>query len=262
MGARSNAAPSLQEIQKHLGSDAAIWNCIKAAESGASAVAEPAEVSSPASSVSAAVPATENLGFVASQAGARALAASQKKATTPLLLPEPKIAAEENQESSVSHLSLPWLQKKLTETRRKSILLWKRTTSREAGSFSSPRHSRFLQPAALAATLLIVAILLLAGRASLVPSTGAVAPIDNGSSRTRSDSSVADLIRKASGAESSTRSPNLAADGRRRSSDDNFVAEDSITHFAPHSRPVATPLAQGSRPVAQKQLVRKRIVFN
>jgi hypothetical protein len=262
MGAQSHAAPSLQDIPKHLGVDAAIWNCIKAAESGATAVVEPTRLSSPASSVSAVVRATENLGFVASQAGARALAASQKKASPPLLLSEPKSAPGGDQKLSVPHPSLSWLQNRITETTRNSILLWKRTTSQETRSSASSRHSRFMQPVALAATLLIVAILLLAGRASLFPSTSGVAAIASGSPRARSGSSVADLIRKASGAESSNRPSNMSADGRRHISDYDFVAEDYTTRFDPHSRPVASSPTPGSRPEAQKRLVRKRVVFN
>jgi hypothetical protein len=261
MGAQCPAAPSLQDVQKHLGVDAAIWNCIKAAESGATVLAEPAKLSNPSSSVSASVPATENLGFVASQAGARALSASQKTASSPLLLPEPENAPAENQGSSVPDLSLSWLQKRMTETERKSILLWRRIASREIRSSLSSRHTKFWQPAYLAATVLIVAIVLLAGRASLFPSRGAVAPIDSGNSTTRSDSSVADLIRKASGAESSNPASNLT-NGRRHLSDDNFVAEDYTTHFDSHSRSVASPTTQSSRSVAQKRSVRKRIVFN
>jgi hypothetical protein len=261
MGAQFPAAPSLQDMQKHLGVDAAIWNCIRAAESGASALAEPAKLSNPAASISASIPATENLGFVASQAGTRALTASQKTTPSPLLLPEPENAPAENQQSSVPDLSLPWLQKQITQVERKSILLWKRVTSPEIRSSSSSRHSRFWQPAYLAATVLLVAIVLLAGRASLFPSPWAVAPADNGNSGSRSDSRISELIRKTSGAETANRLSN-PADSRRHLSDDNFVAEDHTTHFDSQSRPVAAPSGQASRSVAQKPPVRKRVVFN
>jgi hypothetical protein len=68
--------PPLDAIQKHLGADAAIWNRIKADGVLESNAAE-TKAASEQSSVPAVTVVPDNLGFVASQAGVRVLAASQ-----------------------------------------------------------------------------------------------------------------------------------------------------------------------------------------
>jgi hypothetical protein len=79
-GKQSRGTPPLDAIQKHLGADAAIWDFLKEGSESAAVEAKVLPEQRPAASV--VVPGTDNLGFVASQAGVRALAASQ-------LLPAP-----------------------------------------------------------------------------------------------------------------------------------------------------------------------------
>ena len=76
-GAESRGTPPLDAIPKHLGGDAAIWNYIKASKVSESSAVEGQAVSGQQASVSMTVPAPLSLGFVASQAGVRALAASR-----------------------------------------------------------------------------------------------------------------------------------------------------------------------------------------
>jgi hypothetical protein len=75
-GGESRGMPPLDAIQKHLGADTATWNRIKADGVLESNAAE-TKAASEQSSVLAATVVPDNLGFVASQAGVRVLAASQ-----------------------------------------------------------------------------------------------------------------------------------------------------------------------------------------
>lgn len=225
-GTKSRGAPPLQEIQKHLGADAAIWDCIKAGGVSESAAVESRAAAEQRPSVSALVPAPDHMGFVASQAGVRALggltafasggkkgAGEQEQCRRSWFAPA--IHAESNRPTGASRC-FP-----LEATR----LL------KEIRSVDGQRPRGFWQPAAMAAALLVLAVVLLAARASILPSTAHIVAVDNRNPDERPDPGAAGLIHGSSTVRSSTRASNLPAGDRRHISDYDFVAEDSTTHF-------------------------------
>ncbi len=233
-GPESRGGPSLEDIQKHLGADAAIWNCIKAGKVSESAAVESKATAERRSSVSPAVPAADNLGFVAGQAGMRALAASQ------LLPVTGKKPSETNDRGRAETPGLQTLRPPAGEQPPKS--LW--------------------QPAALVAVLSVLAVVLLAGRSSILPSTADIAAVDNRSPGEQSDSGAASLIHKGSTVRSSPKASTLTAEGRRHISDYDFVAEDYTTHFDLHVHPAVTTQTPGQRHGAPNRPVRKRVVVD
>jgi hypothetical protein len=275
-GSASQATPPLEDIQKHLGTEAAIWNCIKAAGLSESAVRESTAASGQRSAVPAFVPAADSLGFVASQAGLRVLAASQQNAATASqCLPVAQRGAPgSNNNSGVSGLPVPSLRKVISEPGPGTA-----PSSNQAGSSQEIRsadgqgHKRFWQLAAMVATLLIFAVLLLAGRASILSQTTDVAAVDHRNPVARADSHAAGLVRRIStlrsrptkppnGQETPAKPANLATEVRRPTSDYDFVAEDYTTHFDLHTHPGATMPTPDLRRGAQNRLIRKRIVVN
>ncbi len=234
-GKASQATPPLQDLQKHLGTEAAVWDCIKASRLSESGVGESTAASAQGSGLPALVPAADDLGIVASQAGLRVLAAQQNA----------HAAAQEgaggNHNSGVS--------------------------GRPA---DGQPHKRLWQPAVMAATLLTFAVVLLAGRASILSPTADIAAVDNRKPGVRTDSHAAGLARKRSTLRSQPPQPsnrsetpaNLAAEVPRHVSDYDFVAEDYTTHFDQHAQPGATPQNPDLRRGAQNRLIRKRVVVD
>jgi hypothetical protein len=109
-------------------------------------------------------------------------------------------------------------------------------------------HRWFWQPSAMAAGLLIFALILLAGRASILPSGADVAVIDHPSETSSRAGTSAKVL-------------NLE-EARRHKSDYDFVAEDYTTHFDLQGHPESTPRTPDLRNGAQSRLVRKRVVVN
>ncbi len=234
-GKASQATPPLQDLQKHLGTEAAVWDCIKASRLSESGVGESTAASAQGSGLPALVPAADDLGIVASQAGLRVLAAQQNADAAA------QKGAGGNHNSGVS--------------------------GRPA---DGQPHKRFWQPAVMAATLLTLAVVLLAGRASILSPTADIAAVDKRSPGVRTDSHAAGLARKRSTLRSQPPQPsnrsetpaNLAAEVPRHVSDYDFVAEDYTTHFDQHAQPGATPQNPDLRRGAQNRLIRKRVVVD
>jgi hypothetical protein len=232
--ARGKASP-LQDLQKHLGTEAAVWDCIKASRLSESGVGESTAASAQGSGLPALVPAADDLGIVASQAGLRVLAAQQNA----------DAAAQKG--AGGSH------------------------NSGVSGRPADGRpHKRFWQPAVMAATLLTFAVVLLAGRASILSPTAGLAAVDKRNPGVRTDSPAAGLARKRSTLRSQPPQPSnrfetpadVVAEVRRHISDYDFVAEDYTTHFDQHAQPGATPQNPDLRRGAQNRLIRKRVVVD
>jgi hypothetical protein len=239
-GTESRGSPPLQDIQKHLGAAAAVWNCIKAAELSESAARESTATSGQRSSVSTVAPAPDNLGLVS----------SQKAAAPPQGVPgAQKLVRGSNDNSGAPLLPVPSMGKAGGEWGPVSTLTLKATGFSDGIRAGNGKTRKwFWQPPAMAAALLIFAVILLAGRASILPSTADVAVID----RTSGTSSRA---------RASAKVPNLE-EARRHRSDYDFVAEDYTTHFDLHAHPEAASRTPDLRNGAQSRLVRKRVVVN
>ncbi len=239
-GAESRGTSPLDAIPKHLGGDAAIWNYIKASKVSESSAVEGQEVSGQQTSVSMTVPAPLSLGFVASQAGVRALAASRL---------------------------LPATQKKSLETSDGG------RASRPSGRAETPGPQTLMnradqrppqslwRAAALVAVLSAFAMMLLTGRDPILP-VREIAAVENGKPGERPDPSAADAVEKAFAVTSSAKPSNPAAEPRQRVSDYDFVAEDYITRFDRHSHPGTTTQAPDLSRRAPNRQVRKRVVID
>lgn len=251
-GAESQSTTQLHDIQKQLGAEAAIWNCIKAAGLGEPAVRASAAVSGPQ------VSAADDLGFVASQTALRVLEASQKVPGSPSLT-----VAQKSAVGSDHGLSAP-----VREPEAGAALSSNRGPS--AGEIRKPgaRYKQLWQPSAIAATLLILAIILLAGRAAIFRSTADVAAVDSSNSGARTASDAPGLSQTGSTLRTQPTQPtsqrgasikpsNLAADGERHISDYDFVAEDYTTHFDLNGRR-ASPARHGT----QSRTIPRRIVVD
>jgi hypothetical protein len=244
-GTESRGTPPLQDIQKHLGAEAAVWNCIKSAELSESAAREltatPGQRSAePRSSVSAAVPVPDHLGLVSPQ---KAAAPSQGVQAAQ------KLVRGSNDNSGVPLLPVPSIGKAGGEWGPVSTLALKATGFSDGIRAANGKSRKwFWQPPAMAAALLIFAMILLAGRASILPSTADLAVIDQTSG-------------SSGRAGTSAKAPNLE-EARRHRSDYDFVAADYTTHFDLHAHPEATPRTPDLRNGAQSRLVRKRVVVN
>jgi hypothetical protein len=122
----------------------------------------------------------------------------------------------------------------------------------------------------MAATLLTFAVVLLAGRASILSPTADIAAVDKRNPGVRTDSHAAGLARKRSTLRSQPPQPSnrletpadVVAEVRRHISDYDFVAEDYTTHFDQHAQPGATPQNPDLRRGAQNRLIRKRVVVD
>jgi hypothetical protein len=239
-GAGSRATPQLDAIPKHLGADAAIWNYIKAGRVSGSSAVEAKPATGQQASVSMAVPAPRNLGFVASQAGLRALAASQ-------LLPA--TARKPLQRNNGGRASRP------SDRSATTGLQTLRTQAEERSSKSLWR------PVAVVAVLSVFAVMLFTGHDPILPARG-VAAADSRNPGARSVPSPVDEGNKASSVTSPSKPSNPASEARPHVSDYDFVAEDYTTHFDQHSRPAATTQAPNLRRGAPNRPVRKRVVIN
>jgi hypothetical protein len=132
----------------------------------------------------------------------------------------------------------------------------------EIRSADGQRPKRFWQPAAMAAGLLVLAVVLLAGGASILPSTADIAAVDDRNPDERSDPGDAGLIHRSLTVRSSTKASNLAAEDQRHISDYDFVAEDYTTHFDLHAHPGAMTQAPNPLHGAPSRPVRKRVVVD
>jgi hypothetical protein len=232
-GLEPRGTPPLDAIPKHLGADAAIWNYIKAGKLSESSTVEAKAVLGQPASVSMTVPVPRNLGFVASQAGVRALAASQ-------LLPAPvKKLSEAN---NGGRTGTPGLQ-----------------TARRAADEKSSK--RFWQPAVVVAVLSIFAVMLLAGRDPILPTRG-VAAVENRKPGEGAIPGAVDEGNTTSSVTSPTKPSNPASEPRPHISDYDFVAEDYTTHFDQRSRPAVTTAAPNLRREVPNRGVQKRVVIN
>jgi hypothetical protein len=258
----SQGAPSLQDLQKHLGVESEIWNRIKAAgviESAAETSRVASRQSAPAPP--AVVPEIDNLGFVASQAGMRVLAASQQKATAAGSQSLPAAGIKDT--SDVPQIAAQSMAKVIREAGWIPTLPLRK--ARSAAVPRTPRsQQRFWQPAVLAAALLICAVVLLAGRASVLrPAADKSGPGAQSGSKAagqaRRGSARTQLAQPLNHNDATAQSPNLATEGRHRISDYDFVAEDYTTHFDVHGRTVQSPDLQHG---AQSRMIPRRIVVN
>jgi hypothetical protein len=263
-GTKSRSVASLQDIQKHLGAESDIWNRIKAAGITESVAGISAAVPSQSALV---VPTSDSVDFIASQARTRVFAASQQQ------------AAAANSGSSVPGLPAHLIPKAIEVPEPLPIAQLKKARPIEIRKPGGGRHRPFWQPAALAVGLLICALVLLTGGVSIIRPTADVAAVDDSDAGVRSGSSVVGRVHRGSTQirstqirstqtrptqspnhlETSTKSSDVAAEGGRRVSEYDFVAEDFTTRFDPHGRTVQTP-DPGHR--APGRLVPKRIVVN
>jgi hypothetical protein len=239
-GLRPRGMPPLDAIPKHLGADAAIWNYIKTGKVSESFTVEAKAVFGQQPSVSTTIPVPHSLGFVASQAGVRALAASQLLPAPVKKLPEANNGGRASRPSGrVGAPGLPTLKIPAEELPSKS--LW--------------------QPVAVVAILSVFAVMLLTGRDPILPAWG-VAAVDSRNPGARPVPSPVDVDHRASTLTSPTKPSNPVSEARPHISDYDFVAEDHTTHFDQHSRPAATTPAPDLRRATPNRPVRKRVVIN
>ena len=254
-GTESRDTPPLDAIPKHLGADAAIWNVIKAGGVKESSAVESKAAPEQRRSVSAVVPPPGNLGFVASQAGVRALTASQ--------LSQAPGNGSSGSGNNAAALGLPVPSERKAIGRRGQAAAFpsKQNHLSKGSRPANERTKRLWQPVAMVAALSIFAVVLLAGRPSILSSPD-VAAVGNRNPGARSDPGAASVIDRGSKARSSTRVSNLAPEGQRHISDYDFVAEDYTTHFDLRARPGAAAQAPDLRHGAPNRPVRKRVVVD
>ncbi|MGH9546351.1 MAG: hypothetical protein ACRD23_14180 [Terriglobales bacterium] len=256
--------PRLRDLGEHLEPEAAIWDRIKAEA-----------VSATLASVSAAPRvgrAAGNLGFVPSRAGLRILAGAQM--ATDAAQPSPAAAgfSGKNGKPAVAGPPMTSAGRVARKAEPASTLSSRDASASKKIRLAGGRHDKKLwQPAAMAAALLIVAAVLLAGRASILPPAADATTVGDTNPGRRSDSDSAGSIPGASSlaskpasqpsnlTQTSTKTPNPTAEGRRHVSDYDFVAEDYTTHFDAHSHPKPEPpeLRRGAN-----RLIQKRVVVN
>jgi hypothetical protein len=236
-GMKPGVMPALDAIPKHLGADAAIWNYIKTGKLSESSTVKAKAVLGQQASVSTTVPVARNLGFVASQAGVRALAASQ-------LLPAPvkKLPAANTRASLSSWAGTPGLY----------------PVSRAADE--KPSKSLW-QPVAVVAVLSVFAVMLLTGRDPILPARGGTA-VEERNPGEPSVSGAADESHKASSVKPLTKPSNPATEARPHISNDDFVAKDHTTRVEQRSRPAASKPGLDPRHGASNRSVRKRVVLD
>jgi hypothetical protein len=244
----------LDAIQKHLGADAAIWNCIKAGGVLESNAAE-TKAARERSSVPAATVVPDNLGFVASQAGVRALAASQ------LLPAAGKRAPASTENAGVSGLPLSPMRKAIGRPGEAAVFSSQIRVLQQVRSGDGRRPRPFWQPAAVVAVLSMFAVMLLTGRDPILPASE-MSAVESRNLRERSVPDSSDVGHRASTVRSSPKPSNPAAEVRQHISDYDFVAEDYITHFDQHSHPGTTTQAPDLRRGAPNRPVRKRVVID
>jgi hypothetical protein len=147
-GKQSRGTLPLDAIQKHLGADAVIWNFIKGASESAAGEANTVPEQRPSASV--VVPSPANLGFVASQAGVRALAAPQ-------LLPLPRNGTPGSKNNAaVLGLPVPSAGKAIRRQGQAAVFPAKQShISRQTRPADAERPKRLWQPVAMITALSI-----------------------------------------------------------------------------------------------------------
>ncbi len=248
-GGESRSTPPLDAIQKHLGVDAAIWNRIKAGGVLESNAAE-SKAASEQSSVPAAAVAPDNLGFVASQAGARALLPGAGKR-----------APVSTKNAGVSGLPVSSMRKAIGRPGKSPGFSSQIRVPQQVRSGDGRHPKPFWQPVALVAVPSVFAVMLLAGRDSILPASG-VAAIDGRNPGEQAVSGASAVGHRASTVRSSAKPSNPAAEARQHISDYDFVAEDYTTHFDQHSHPGTTIQAPDLGRGGPNRPVRKRVVID
>jgi hypothetical protein len=250
-------------MNAHLEAQAAIWNRLKtAAKESTTSRQQPSSVALKIESE------TENLGFIPSEVGLRALATSQKSVETlqPLPVAQGGLSAKIGNPSHPP-LSLPVEDKSRTSSaqtsatsRGKAFLLGGRSRL-----INGQRYSLFWQTVAIAASMLIFG--------AIRPSTTHVTAGDTNQS-TGFDSGSKESTQTISGPRSRatiqpskspvTRSSTRvarAAGPQRHQSDDDSVAKDLTNHFDLHVHSIANQQNSYLKRSAQG-IVKKRVVFN
>jgi hypothetical protein len=216
------------------GTETAIWNRIKATATAEPGVKASAADPMPGSSGAPARKPEANLGFVPNQAGSRVLATSKQKVDG----------------TSKFSSALPARAPEWQSGSAKPRPVGRPVTSIQ--SRDGRRIPRLWQPASIGAALLVLAVILLAGRASIVHSAGGTAIEDTA----QSGSDAADSTRPSR----AVNTPETKA--RRHVSDDDFVAKDYTTHFDLHGHPEPKVHTPELRRGAQNRVRPKRIVVN
>lgn len=251
---QSPATPSLHDVDKPGGAEAAVWNSIKAAELVGSAIGESERPPALVSPIQTIGRADDDSGVVPSQAPPRATPAQKNESADPQVVPtgrEP--AAKEKDRESDRSPGVPFLPvlspgKAPSAAIQLATLLSRRTgLSNLIRSANGQRHRRFW-PAAMAAVLLILAPVLLVRRGSVLPSRAEVA-------------TTGQMPQAADRPATSNIPPNLPEALPRKSGND-FVAEDYTTRFERNGQRRTALQAPDLRPEAQNRPIPKRIVEN
>ncbi len=244
-GPHSQTIPTLPDIPRHLGTESAVWNSIKAAEAGEPALGKTAVGPGPFSAIPAVARADNDLGFVPSQTGLRLATAQQTVSPASLVLSAGREKAPASDRNpGVPLLPVPSTGKAARVPVQISTLLLKRTgLADRIRSANGQRHGRFWAPVVVAAVLLVLALVLLEGRASILPSQAEV---------TATEPTPLASIRPGT----STNPP------RQPKSGDDYVAEDYTTRFDRQGHPRTTLQPPDSRPEAQSRPTPKRIVVD
>jgi hypothetical protein len=252
---QSQATPPLHDVHKYFGAEAAVWSSIKAAELVESAIGESQELPGLPSPVPPVGRADDDPGFVPSQTGSCALASAQQNASAaPQVLPATREPAAREKDRGSEHnpgaslLPVPSNGKAPRAAFQLSTLLKKTRLSGRIHSANGHRLSRFWQPEAVAAALLVLALVLLAGRLSIIPSKAEVATTDH-------------ATQASDRPETSSNPPNPPEATPHKSGGD-FVAEDYTTRFELQGHRRSAPQTPDPRPEAQNRPIPKRIVDN
>jgi hypothetical protein len=256
--------PPPPNMNAHLGSQAATWNRLKTAAAKESATSR--ERPSPVASKIESEP--ENLGFIPSEVGLRALAISQKSAETSQPLPVAQAGpSAKTGNPSFSPLSLPKDRSRIGPAQNSAISFGKASRLGRSNRWvNGPRYSLLWQTVAIAASMLIFA--------ATRPSTTDVTAGDTNQS-TQFDSDSKESTQTVSGlgsgppiqppkspvTRSSTEAPK-AGGAQRQQSDYDFVAEDFTNHFDLHAPSIAVLQNSELKRNAQGSVKRKRVVVN
>ncbi len=263
-GGDLGSIPPLPNMHEQLGSQVAIWKCIKA-EGGEKA----GDRTSPVSPAQAAFVASSletgaaELGFIPSEVGRRAVASSQRK-------------------SAPASERFPVMRKQFTAHPAQagfSRLLFPRHAKSKSGGEKNRQVSRgndwrLSHPWQVAVTVLILAAIFLIYRVSNLPATtGATSGHNASHSQSDSDSTNSLLTVSALPRRSARRSsaplirssgkvPKPPAAARRHLSDNDFVAEDFTNHFDVPRQESTTLQNPDLKRNAHRGSTRKRIVVD
>jgi hypothetical protein len=250
-------------MNAHLAAQAAIWNRLKtaAAKESVTSRKQPSSVASKSESE------TENLGFIPSEVGLRALATSHKSVETlqPLPVAQGGLSAKTSNPSPPP-LSLPTEDKSRTSSPQTSAISHGKASRLDGRRrlINGPRYSLFWQTVAIVASMLIFA--------AIRPSTTDVT-VGGTNQSTRFFSGSKESTQTVSGprsraviqpskspvTRSSTKVPKAA--GAQRHQSDDFVAEDFTNHSDLHGHSIAISQNPDLKRSPQGS-VKKRIVFD